>query len=181
MAKRARKAAKPARRTRTSKAHKLLAELSDEAQRLITKVAKAIEAVQAEEARLKDRIARAKAKRGRRRKPGRRKKRTVEGGYRLNAWDNLVVASITKAGRLLTKRELMDIAVAWARKEEPRMKAADVEVKLTRTLQKLSGKRGVLGQHRTGLQRGVHYGLIEWFFHGKLRQDYKDKVVIVKD
>ncbi|MFN3876339.1 MAG: hypothetical protein ACK4L7_10560 [Flavobacteriales bacterium] len=152
-----------------------------EAQRLLTKVAKAIEAVQAEETRLKERIALAKSRRAYRRKPGRRKKRTVVGGYRLNAWDNMVVAAVTKADRPLAKRDLMDMATAWAKKEEPRLKAADVEPKLTRTLQKLSGKRGLLGKHRTGLQRGVHYGLTDWFFHGKLRRDYLDKVDVQKD
>jgi hypothetical protein len=116
-----------------------------------------------------------------RRKPGRRKKRTVkEGGYRLNEWDNQVVAAITKNNRLLTKQELLDALTTWAKKAEPKMKAADIEVKLTRTLQKLSGKRGVLGTHRTGLVRGYHYGLKEWFFasSGKLRSSNLDKLVL---
>lgn len=113
-----------------------------------------------------------------RRKPGRRKKRTVKGGYRLNTWDNMIVEAITSAKRLLTKQELLDHSIAWAKKNEPKTKKAAVEVKLTRTLQKLSGRRGVLGKHRSGQQRGLHYGVMDWFFHGKLRQEHKDKVVL---
>ena len=42
------------------------------------------------------------------RKPGRKKKRTIkEGGYRLNPWDQNVIASIQNSGRLLTKQELL--------------------------------------------------------------------------
>ena len=62
------------------------------------------------------------------------------------------------------------------------MSAPEVEVKITRVLQKLSGKRGELGTHRTGLRRGYHYGLKEWFFasSGLLRRSYLDKLVIKK-
>lgn len=127
----------------------------------------------------------AKAPRGertkRRRKPGRRKKRVVVGGYRLNDWDHMVVGAVKEADRLLTKEELRDKAAAWAKKAYPKLTADDLEVKLTRTLQKLSGKRGVLGKHRTGLQRGLHYGVIDWFFNGKLRKENKSKVVVAKD
>ncbi|HRD51313.1 MAG TPA: hypothetical protein PKY96_01565 [Flavobacteriales bacterium] len=111
-----------------------------------------------------------------RRKPGRRKKRAVVGGYRLNAWDTMVVDAINGAKRLLTKQELLEHSIAWAKKNEPKTSKANVEVKLTRTLQKLGGKRSVLGKHRSGMQRGLHYGVIDWFFHGKLRQEHKDKV-----
>lgn len=113
-----------------------------------------------------------------RRKPGPRKRRTVVGGYRLNAWDNMVVEAITRSNRLLTKQELLDITKAWAKREEPSAKSSEVEVKLTRTLQKLSGKRAVLGKHRSGKMRGLHYGIMPWFFHGKLRQEHKAKVTI---
>ncbi len=131
-----------------------------------------VEKEEAAEAKEEARKTRPKA----RRKPGRRKKRTVVGGYRLNAWDNMVVEAITRSNRLLTKQELLDISTAWAKREEPSAKAADVELKLTRTLQKLSGKRGVLGAHRSGKMRGYHYGIIDWFFHGKLRKEHKEKV-----
>jgi len=117
---------------------------------------------------------------GRRRKPGRRKKRTVVGGYRLNTWDNMIVAAVTGANRLLTKQELLAHSIAWAKKNEPKTNKAAVEVKLTRTLQKLSGRRAVLGKHRSGKQKGLHYGIMDWFFHGKLRQEHKDKVVVGK-
>ena len=120
-------------------------------------------------------------RKGRRRKPGRRKKRTVVGGYRLSPWDMMVLDAVKSAGRLLTKQELFERTLAWAKKNAPKMKQADVEVKLTRVLQKLSGKRGVLGKHRTGLMRGLHYGLIDWFFHGKLRTEHKEKVVVPKE
>jgi hypothetical protein len=56
-------------------------------------------------------------------------------------------------------------------------------VKLTRVLQKLSGKRGVLGAHRSGLRRGYHYGLKDWFFasSGALRKQHYDKLVLTND
>lgn len=117
----------------------------------------------------------------RRRKPGRRKKRVVVGGYRLNDWDNMIVGAIKEADRLLTKEELRTKAAAWAKKAHPKLNADELEVKLTRTLQKLSGKRGVLGKYRTGLQRGFHYGITDWFFNGKLRKENKSKVVLEKE
>lgn len=116
------------------------------------------------------------AKRKTRRKPGRRKKRETGRGYRLNDWDNMVAGAIAKADKPLAKKELLEKTSAWAKKTYAGMSDAEVEQKLTRTLQKLSGKRGVLGQHRTGRQRGVHYGLVDWFFHGKLREAYRMKV-----
>jgi hypothetical protein len=120
----------------------------------------------------------------RRRKPGRRKKRTIkDGGYRLSEWDDMVVNAITKAGRLLTKEELRAQAMVWAKKNEPLMKEDEIDVKLTRVLQKLSGKRGVLGTHRTGLRRGYHYGLKDWFFasSGSLRKQHYDKLVLTSE
>lgn len=116
-----------------------------------------------------------------RRKRGRPRKRRVEGGYRLNDWDAMVSDAIISAKRLLTKRELLEHAVVWAKKNHPTMRAADVDQKLIRTLVKLTGKRGVLGKHRTGKMRGLHYGVIDWFFHGKLRQEHKGKVVLDKE
>lgn len=121
------------------------------------------------------------AKAKRRRKHGRRKKRKVVGGYRLNEWDNMVVGAIKNADRLLSKEELRDKATAWAKKAHPKLTADELDVKLTRSLQKLSGKRGVLGKHRSGLQRGLHYGVIDWFFNGKLRKENKSKLVVAKD
>jgi hypothetical protein len=119
-----------------------------------------------------------------RRKPGRRKKRTIkDGGYRLNEWDTAVVEAITAKGLLLTKEDLRDHLGAWAHKNEPSMKEADIELALTRSLQKLSGKRGVLKTYRSGLRRGYHYGLSEWFFAstGKLRKQHLDRLVLSKD
>ncbi|MBX2979056.1 MAG: hypothetical protein KF905_07165 [Flavobacteriales bacterium] len=114
---------------------------------------------------------------------GRRKKRVVEnGGYRLSDWDNMIIAAINKAGRLLTKEELYKASLTWAKKNEPEMSEEDVMAKLSRVLQKLSGKRGMLGTHRTGLMRGYHYGVKEWFFasSGALRKQHYDKLVINK-
>jgi len=88
----------------------------------------------------------------------------------------MIAEAITRSNRLLTKQELLAISTAWAKREDPKAKGAEVEVKLTRTLQKLSGRRGVLGKHRTGKMRGLHYGLTEWFFNGKLKQEHKAKV-----
>lgn len=111
----------------------------------------------------------------------RRKRRVKTGGYKLSPWDEMVIATIRKGG-LLPKEEILKQARVWATKHEPKMKPADVEVKITRVLQKLSGKRGELGTHRTGLRRGYHYGLKEWFFAstGALRKQYLDKLVIRK-
>src|SRR5690606_16605629 len=76
------------------------------------------------------------------RKPGRRKKRTVkEGGYRLSDWDQMVIDTINKTEKLLPKEEIIKHATTWARKEYPEMSQEDVEAKITRVLQKLSGKR----------------------------------------
>lgn len=88
------------------------------------------------------------AKRAYRRKPGRKKKRTVVGGYRLNEWDRMIAGAVKGSDRLLTKQDLLTITKAWAKREHPKMKGAEVETRLTRTLQKLAGRRGVLGQHR---------------------------------
>ncbi|MEO8590524.1 MAG: hypothetical protein ABI432_14200 [Flavobacteriales bacterium] len=115
---------------------------------------------------------------------GRRKKRTIKnGGYRLSNWDLMVIDNIKRADRLLPKADLFETAKAWARKNEPRMKTADVELKLTRVLQKLSGKRGALGTYRSGLRRGYHYGIKDWFFAstGKLRKLHLDKLVLSEE
>lgn len=114
------------------------------------------------------------------RKPGRRKKRTVVGGYRLNEWDQMIIDLIKKENKLLTKAEILKHTKVWAKRNYPRMKASEVELKLTRVLQKLAGKRGALGGHRTGLIRGYHYGLKEWFFaaSGKLMKIHYPKLDI---
>jgi hypothetical protein len=83
----------------------------------------------------------------------------------------------------LPKEELLDHAKAWAKKEEPGMKAAEVEAFLTRTLQKLSGRKKLLGTHHSGLRRGYHYGLMDWFFRssGKLRRQHLQRLVLTKE
>lgn len=114
-------------------------------------------------------------------KPGRRKKREVkDGGYRLNEWDTMIIDKIKTSDRLMTKEDLLAASLSWAGKNEPKMKKDEVEAKLTRTLQKLSGKRGELGKHRTGLRRGYHYGIKDWFFasSGKLRRNAYEKLVL---
>lgn len=119
-----------------------------------------------------------------RKKAGRRKKREVkDGGYRLSEWDNAVLQAIEKRQQLLPKADLLKHVTTWARKKAPAMKADEVELKLTRVLQKLSGKRGMLGTHRSGLRRGYHYGLKSWFFasSGKLRRQHLDKLVLTED
>jgi hypothetical protein len=101
----------------------------------------------------------------------------------LNPWDNMVLDAIKSSGRLLPKEELLNHARTWVAKHEPDMKPADVEASLTRTLQKLSGRKKALGTHHTGLRRGYHYGLKDWFFSssGKLRRQHYDKLVLTKD
>jgi hypothetical protein len=117
-------------------------------------------------------------------KPGRRKKRVVTGGgYRLSEWDSMVLDAIKKADQLLPKEAIMAAATAWAKKNAPDMSAEDIEAKITRVLQKLSGRRGQLGTHRSGLRRGYHYGLKDWFFtsSGLLRKQHYDKLVLVAE
>jgi len=112
-------------------------------------------------------------------KPGRPKKRERK-ERELNEWDNMVLGAIRSTGRLLPKDELLEHATAWAKKNEPALSAAEVEAFLTRTLQKLSGKKKMLGTHHSGLRRGYHYGLRDWFFQssGKLRKQHYDRLVL---
>ncbi|MBL7952346.1 MAG: hypothetical protein JNM62_11580 [Flavobacteriales bacterium] len=107
-----------------------------------------------------------------------RRKRKKTGGYRLSDWDEMVIEAITGTG-LLPKQLIVDRGRAWVKASGKRMSAADVEAKITRVLQKLSGSRGVLGKYRTGLRRGYHYGLKEWFFasSGALRKQHLEKLV----
>ncbi len=119
-----------------------------------------------------------------RKKPGRRKKRVIkDGGYRLSDWDTMVIDVINKRDQLLPKQEILDHAMVWAKKNEPGMKPGEVEAKITRVLQKLSGKRGQLGTHRSGLRRGYHYGVKDWFFSssGALRKQHYDKLVLTEE
>lgn len=111
-------------------------------------------------------------------KPGRKRKRTIKnGGYRLNPWDLMVKEVIERSG-FMVREDLYTIALEWAKRNDPKRKAAAVDLKLTQTLQKLSGKRGVLGTYRSGTRRGYHYGLKEWFFRstGKVRPAYLDQL-----
>ncbi len=112
-------------------------------------------------------------------KSGSRKKRVRTGGYRLSAWDDMVIATITKEG-MLPKETIVERAKTWAKTNAKKMTADQVEVKVTRVLQKLSGPRAILGTHHTGLRRGYHYGLKEWFFTstGALRKQHLDKLVL---
>lgn len=114
--------------------------------------------------------------------PGRPPKR-VRPERQLNEWDQMVLGSIKSSGKLLPKEEIMEYATKWAAVNQPSMKKAEVEQYVTRTLQKLSSKKGLLGTHHTGLRRGYHYGLKDWFFSssGKLRRQHYDKLVLTKD
>jgi len=108
---------------------------------------------------------------------GKRKRTTKNGGYRLNPWDLMVKEVIERSG-FMVREDLYAIALEWAKRNDPKRKAASVDLKLTQTLQKLSGKRGVLGTYRSGTRRGYHYGLKEWFFKstGKVRPAYLDQL-----
>ena len=88
--------------------------------------------------------------------------------------------TITNSGRLLPKEEILEQVGRWAAKNQPKLSDAEVEAFLTRTLQKLSGKKKLLGTHHSGLRRGYHYGLIDWFFQssGKLRRQHYDRLVL---
>ena len=119
-----------------------------------------------------------KSKRG----PGRPPKRVLP-PRPLNEWDRMVMDAIKSKGKLLTKEDLLKTAITWASSHEPKMKKGEVEAFLTRTLQKLSGKKNLLGTHHSGLRRGYHYGLIDWFFRssGKLRRQHLDKLDLSKE
>ena len=121
---------------------------------------------------------RANAPRKAKRKPGRRKKRTVQGGYKMNPWDQFIVDTITTHDRLMTKAELIDISKDWIKQNAIKATAAEREVKITRSLNKLGGKRNDIGKHRTGVGRGLHYGIGDWFFSnsGKMKAVFKDKI-----
>lgn len=109
----------------------------------------------------------------------RRKRRKKAAGYRLSPWDEMVIATIGKEG-LLPKEVIVERARAWAKTHARKMTVTAVEAKITNVLQKLTGTRGLLGTHRTGLRRGYHYGLKDWFFKssGALRRQHLDKLVI---
>ncbi|MFT3885815.1 MAG: hypothetical protein QM724_10395 [Flavobacteriales bacterium] len=115
-------------------------------------------------------------------RPGRPKKRERK-ERELNGWDNMVLGAIKSSQRLLPKEDLLKHAKTWAAANEPSVKGAEIEAHLTRTLQKLSGRKKLLGTHHSGLRRGYHYGLKDWFFQssGKLRKQHLDKLVLTKD
>ena len=110
---------------------------------------------------------------------GRPPKRTRE-PRELNGWDSMVLDSIKNTGTLLPKEAILKHATKWAEEQAPPVKGAEVELMVTRTLQKLSGKKKMLGTHHSGLRRGNHYGLKEWFFNssGKLRRQHLDRLVL---
>ncbi|MBS1569515.1 MAG: hypothetical protein JST45_08735 [Bacteroidetes bacterium] len=112
-------------------------------------------------------------------KVGRPKKRERK-DRALNEWDNAVLAAINSSGRLLPKEDILSYVENWARKNEPKLPQAEVEVFVTRSLQKLSGRKKMLGTHHSGLRRGYHYGLKDWFFNssGKLRRQHYDRLVL---
>ncbi len=118
-----------------------------------------------------------KAKRGPGRPPKRERKERE-----LNKWDQMVLNAIKGSKRLLPKEDLLAHAKTWAATNAPGMKLPEVEAFLTRTLQKLSGRKKMLGTHHTGLRRGYHYGLKDWFFasSGKLRRQHYDKLVLTE-
>jgi hypothetical protein len=119
-----------------------------------------------------------KSKRG----PGRPPK-PVRPDRPLNEWDNAVIGAIKAKGQLLPKEEILEHTYKWASVHEPGMKKPEVESFVTRALQKLTDRKKMLGTHRSGLRRGYHYGLKEWFFQssGKLRRQHYDKLVLTKD
>ncbi len=116
-----------------------------------------------------------KSKRG----PGRPPKRTRE-PRELNVWDNMVLNAIKTTGLLLPKEDILKHAGKWAEAQEPAVNGPEVELMVTRTLQKLSSKKNLLGTYHSGLRRGNHYGLKEWFFNssGKLRRQHLDRLVL---
>lgn len=115
-------------------------------------------------------------------KMGRPKKRERK-DRALNEWDNSVLTAINNSGRLLPKEEILAFVENWAKKNEPKLSKAEVEIFVTRSLQKLSGRKKKLGTHHSGLRRGYHYGLKDWFFNssGKLRRQHYHRLVLKED
>lgn len=101
----------------------------------------------------------------------------------LNEWDNVVLGAITSSGRLLPKENILEAAEAWATANQPTLSKEEVEAFVTRSLQKLSSRKKFLGTHHSGLRRGYHYGLKDWFFQssGKLRKQHYDRLVLDHD
>lgn len=126
----------------------------------------------------KDPAATAKAPR----KPGRPKKRERK-ERPLNEWDNVVLSTVKDTGLLMPKKDILEQVSKWAATHKPELTQEEVEAFLTRTLQKLSGKKKALGTHHSGLQRGYHYGLNEWFFQssGKLRKQHYHRLVLTDE
>lgn len=126
--------------------------------------------------------ARASNPRKYKRKPGRRKKRTVVGGYKMNPWDQFIIDTIKERDVLMTKAELVEARGAWGKANKTKESVAEREKMITRSLNKLGGKRGDIGKHRTGIGRGMHYGLGEWFFsnNGKLKGVNKKRIPVLK-
>lgn len=112
-------------------------------------------------------------------KVGRPKKRERK-ERALNEWDNVVLAAINNSGRLLPKEDILAYAETWAKKNQPSVSKPEVETFITRSLQKLSSRKKFLGTHHSGLRRGYHYGLKDWFFNssGKLRRQHYDRLVL---
>ena len=115
-------------------------------------------------------------------KVGRPKKRERK-ERALNEWDNVVLSAINTSGRLLPKEDILTYAGSWAKKNEPTLSGAEVETYVTRSLQKLSSRKKFLGTHHSGLRRGYHYGLKDWFFNssGKLRRQHYDRFVLEEE
>lgn len=120
-------------------------------------------------------------KRRYRRKPGRKASRKGK-TYRPSEWDQAVLNAIASKKMLMTKSELLAEIRKWAAKNKTGMKPVEVETHLTRTLQKLSTDQRELGTYHSGLIRGNHYGLKQWFFSTtkKLRPQHLDKLDVKK-
>lgn len=126
----------------------------------------------------KGEVVQKRAKRG----PGRPPKRVIP-ERPLNEWDNAVIGAIKTRGQLLPKEDILEHVTKWASVHQPSMKKGEVEQFVTRALQKLTDRKKMLGTHRSGLRRGYHYGLKQWFFQssGKLRRQHYDKLILTKD
>lgn len=120
-------------------------------------------------------------KRRYRRKPGCKASRKGK-TYRPSEWDQAVLNAIASKKMLMTKSELLAEIRKWAAKNKTGMKPVEVETHLTRTLQKLSTDQRELGTYHSGLIRGNHYGLKQWFFSTtkKLRPQHLDKLDVKK-
>ncbi len=100
--------------------------------------------------------------------PRKRKK----GGYRLSDWDNFVIGSLERAGRVLINADFFDLALQFARENNKDLDEKQIRGKISRSIHKLANKRGeIIKINFEG--KGFAYALSEWIdSNGRLPEHY---------